>query len=310
MEAQLPLESVGSRLARAREAAGHSRAQIAAITRIPERHLASIEKGDFAALPARTYAVGFARSYAKALGLDDAAIGAEVREELDQHAPEPPRRGIPTFEPGDPARVPSARLAWISALAVLAAIMIGFVVWRSLFAPGGSLPSILPTETPTPAAVPAAAPVPAAPSGPVVFTALEDSIWVKFSDAAGNQLMQKQLARGESWTVPVDQPQVLIWTGRPEALAITIGGQAVPKLSDVQKTMKDVPVTAAALLGRGNQQAELAPAASAPRSETSRSPAPRRQIPAAQTNPASEAAPAPPAAVTPASQPPATPGPD
>jgi hypothetical protein len=33
-------------------------------------------------------------------------------------------------------------------------------------------------------------------------------------------------------------------------LAITIGGQPVPKLSDVQTTMKDVPVSAAALLAR------------------------------------------------------------
>jgi cytoskeletal protein RodZ len=256
-EAELPLESVGVRLLRAREASGMSRGQLAGLTRIPERHLAAIEAGDFAALPASTYAVGFSRTYAKALGLDDAAIGREVRAELTALAPEPQRRGVPTFEPGDPARVPSGRLAWLAAFGVVAVIIAGLLLWRSLYAPAGTLGSILPSATPAPVAPASAAPVPA---GPVVFTALEQDIWVKFYDAAGSQLMQKQLAQGESWTVPADQPQVLIWTGRPEALAITIGGQPVPKLSEAQVTMKDVPVTAAALLARG----QPAPVAASP----------------------------------------------
>ena len=54
--AELPLDGAGGRLRRAREAQGLSRADIAQRTRIPERHLAAIEQGDFAALPARTYA--------------------------------------------------------------------------------------------------------------------------------------------------------------------------------------------------------------------------------------------------------------
>lgn len=288
-EAELPLESVGVRLMRAREAAGMSRAQLAALTRVPERHLAAIEAGDFTALPASTYAVGFSRTYAKALGLDDAAIGKEVRAELTALAPEPQRRGVPTFEPGDPARVPSGRLAWLAAFGVVAVIVAGLLLWRSLYAPAGTLGSIIPDATPSPAATAlAAAPTPA---GPVVFTALEPDIWVKFYAAAGTQLLQKQLAQGESWTVPADQPQVLIWTGRPEALAITIGGQSVPKLSDVQITMKDVPVTAAALLARGRSAPAAAgpapaggipvAAAAAPRQQPARRDQPqRRTVPA------------------------------
>jgi hypothetical protein len=84
----------------------------------------------------------------------------------------------------------------------------------------------------------------------VLFTATADGIWVKFYDANGTQLMQKQMVQGESYTVPAEANGPKIWTGRPEALAITIGGHAVPKLADVQKTMKDVPVSAAALLSR------------------------------------------------------------
>jgi cytoskeleton protein RodZ len=256
-EAELPLDNVGARLRRAREAKGLGLAQVAAKTRIPERLLDAIEQGNFSALPARAYAVGFSRSYA--VGLDDLEIAEAVRSELAEQYVEPPRR-VPSFEPGDPARVPPSRLAWLAGLAALALLIAGLFFWRSYFLPGGELPSILPQEAETPASVPSAqAPQPPA-SGPVVFTALADGVWVKFYDGTGTQLMQKQMASGESWTVPGDVPGVRIWTARPDQLAITIGGQPVPPLSDFQRTMKDVPVDAASLLARG-----AAPAAAAPR---------------------------------------------
>jgi len=305
VEAELPLESVGAQLLRAREAAGMSRTQLAAITRIPERHLAAIEAGNFAALPASTYAVGFSRSYAKALGLDEAGVAAEVRAELAANSPDLHRRPAPTFEPGDPARVHSSRLTWLAALGVVAAIVAGMLLWRSLYAPSGSLGSILPMETPKPAVPTPAAPAVPAPGGPVVFTALAPDVWVKFYDGAGNQFLQKQLAQGESWTVPADQPQVLIRTGRPEALAITIGGQPVPRLSETQRTIKDVPVTAAALLARGNEAAVSGPPVT---TSPATSPA-RQQVPGrvAQSGPGgnlpaapAEARPSPASAIPPA----------
>ena len=315
--AELPLETAGSQLRRAREAAGLSLAQLAAQTRISERQLAAIEAGNFAALPGRTYAIGFSRTYAKELGLNDAAIADAVRGELAEQQPVEQRRPVQTFEPGDPARVPSARLAWIAIAALVAAVIAGVAFLPGIFAPGGSLPSILPAETPTPAA-PAAptAPAPAPVAGPVVFTALEPRVWVKFSDAAGNQLMQKELAQGESWTVPTDKGEVLLWTARPDALGITVGGQAVPKLSDVQKTMKDVPVSAAALLARGTAAAiatpqattAAAPAATPRRQERRAAPAPERRLPdqRIEASPAPAAVPAATTAPVPAPAPSAT----
>ncbi len=252
-EAELPLEGVGARLARAREAAGISRVELSGITKIPERHLVLIEAGDFAALPARTYAVGFSRSYARAVGLDEAAIAAEVRAELAAIEPEV-RRSLPAFEPGDPARIPSARFAWVAALIAVIVILAGFAFWRSYYLPGGTLPSLI--DEPPPVSVSSDAPIvnvdrtTTLSGGAVVFTALEPGVWVKFYDAAGAQLMQKELALGETYTIPADVSGVQMWTARPQALAITIGGQAVPKLSEVQVTMKDVPVSAAALLAR------------------------------------------------------------
>lgn len=319
-EAELPLESVGVRLARAREAAGMSRTQVAGVTRIPERHLAAIEAGDFAALPARTYATGFTRSYAKALGLDAEAYVRDVRAELAAKQPEDNRRPTQTFEPGDPARVPSSRLAWLAAGGIVLVLIAGFLFARPMFAPGMLLPSILKDAPPAPPPAPAAT-APAVPvGGPVVFTALEPKVWVKFTDGAGNQLFQKELAQGESWTVPADQADVRIQTARPDALAITIGGQGVAKLSDSQQTIRDVPVTAAALLARGTAAPASAPTASVP--AVTRSAAPvqrseRRQQPTAggatpaaaptafPTEPA-PAAPAPAPASAPAPSPPAT----
>ena len=249
-EAQLPLETVGSRLRRAREEAGLSVAALAADTRISQRQIEAIEAGNYAALPGRTYAVGFSRSLARAVGLDEAEIAIAARAELSDLHGEELRRPVQSFEPGDPARVPSARLTWLALAGVVAAVIAGILFLPSLFSPGGALPSILPTDQPSAAASVMAAQAPVA-AGPVVFTALQPRVWVKFYDRAGTQLLQKELAQGESYTVPTDQGEVLLWTARPNELGITVGGQTVAKLSEEQTTMKDVLVSAAALLARG-----------------------------------------------------------
>ena len=156
---------------------------------------------------------------------------------------------------------------------VALAVMLGIVFLPSLFSPAGSLPSILPSDQPGSAAgsaIPPAAPIAA---GAVVFTALQPGVWVKFYDAAGTQLLQKELAQGESYTVPAGQGEVLLRTARPDLLAITVGGQPVPKLSDLHQPMKDVPVSAAALLARGS--AAQTPASPAP-TAAGNTPAPRK----------------------------------
>ena len=303
-EAQLPLETVGARLRRAREQAGLGIPALAAQTRISQRQIEAIEAGDFAALPGRTYAVGFSRSIARAVGLNESEVAAATRAELTQQQTEDPRRPVQTFEPGDPARVPSARLTWLALAGVALAVLLGVMFLPSLFSPAGSLPSILPADQPANTAAGSALP-PAAPTaaGPVVFTALQPGVWVKFYDAAGTQLLQKELAQGESYTVPAGQGEVLLRTARPDQLAITVSGQPVPKLSDVQQTMKDVPVSAAALLARGSAaQTPVVPAPTA----TGNAAAPRK---AAAVQPREQRIPAPriEASPAPSSLPPAPP---
>ncbi|MFC3592835.1 helix-turn-helix domain-containing protein, partial [Novosphingobium piscinae] len=158
------LEPVGARLRRAREAAGLALAQVSELTKIPTRMLVLIENGDFAALPARTYATGFTRSYARALGLPEQDFVEAVRAELGLESRADPLPAA-TFEPGDPARVPTARLAWLAALAGVAVIVAGLFLWRTYYAPAISLPSLLPAAELTTAAAPAvsAPPEPVAP---------------------------------------------------------------------------------------------------------------------------------------------------
>src|SRR6478609_6088163 len=175
--------TVGERLRAAREARGLTLAQVAAETRIPQRHLQTIEAGDFTALPARTYAISFSKNYARMVGLDAEQVATDVRGELNALDPAPRLRPA-GFEPGDPARVPSRALGWVSAIAVVLVLAGLFAFARTFFAPAVELPSLVDEEKAAQASEAAArqrqaaTPAPAATGGEVVFTALEEGIWV------------------------------------------------------------------------------------------------------------------------------------
>ncbi len=253
-------QGVGPQLRLAREERGLSIVDVAAATRISQRHIATIEAGNFAALPGRTYAIGFARSIAKVVGLDQNDVAAKVRAELDQLGPVDNSR-YGTYEPGDPARAPSARLVWFSILAVVILLAGLFMVYRVMFSPSAELPSLVEEvqeeDGPAQAAVEAEEQLVAeVASGDVTFTATADAVWVRFYDAAGRRLMEKEMALGESFTVPADANGPQLWTGRPDALEITVGGRAIARLSEDDVTMRDVPVDAASLLARGQEIGE------------------------------------------------------
>lgn len=256
----------GAMLAEARQKAGLDLAEVSARSRIPLRHLAAIEAGEYDTLPSRTYAVGFSRTYARMLGLDERAITDQVRLDLDAGQTEGPPRPD-RFEPGDPARVPSRRLAWFSLLAVVLLVAGAFTFYRTYFSPGlGPAPLTEPTRA-VAASAPAAGVRPAAStppiSGPVVFTSLADGTWAKFYDGSGKRLFEGQMARGQSFTVPADAVEPQVWTGRANALAITVGGRPVAKLDEREIVVRDVPITAAALLARPAPSLSPSPAPAA-----------------------------------------------
>lgn len=255
---ELPLEGVAQKLRRAREEQKLSLADMAERTRIALRHIEIIERGDFAELPARTYAIGFTRTYARELGLDENQMLADLREELAQGGAQRSSYA-PGFEPGDPAKVPPPGLVWASAIAVLLLAIGVYAFYTRFFAPGADpAPIVAETErAPAPAQTNAAgfSTVPAASPDEVVFSALEDGVWVSFYEAGGQRLEQKLMAKGERFVVPTDAREPRIWTGRPDAFAITVGGQPVPKLAEQEVTIRDVEITAQALRERAAQAA-------------------------------------------------------
>ena len=257
---------IGQTLRAAREAAGLDIKQLALRTRVTSRHLEALEEGEYSVLPGRPYALGFARSYARAVGLDDKAVTDAVKADLDRQEPAPPPRAINQFEVGDPAKTPTRLTTWLAAGLAVAIALAGLLFWRSYYLPAADLPSLVGADDP--AAAPsqvAVVPLPAAsPNGPVVFTATENRIWVKFYDGQGQQILQKELAMGESFTVPSGAQEPRLWTARPDALAITIGGKAVPRIAEREGIVKDVPVSADALLGRRAAPAPTASAQTAP----------------------------------------------
>lgn len=296
-DGQFVLDSAGMRLRRARERADLSLTDISDRTKIAERHLQAIEEDRFTDLAGKTYAVGFSRNYAKAVGLDDAEIAEAVRVQLDAEQDNWPKPQPDTFEPGDPARVPPSRIAWIAGLGAIVVIGLLYVFGRSFLSPAAELPDILAkrSEAASPAVAARPTSTPARLGGEVVFTAMEPGIWVKFYDANGTQLFQKQMEQGERYTVPANAEGPQIWTARPDALRITVGGQPVPRLADKPITIKDRPVTAAALVANDNTSAAAAI------SEAARDPVPAATRPGSERTvalpkafaPVSESSPAP-----------------
>ncbi|MCB2048864.1 MAG: DUF4115 domain-containing protein [Novosphingobium sp.] len=245
-EGTLPLLSAGARLREARIAAGLDLEEVSARTRISKRHLAAIEEDRYSELASRTYAVGFSKTYARALGLNEASIADGVRDELARHEDMYPRHARPDhFEPGDPARVPRSSLAWMAGGGLILLFALLFVFWRSFLDPAGSIPDRADSAPKAVAskarAVPAARP--AAATGVVKLTALVDGVWVKVSNAAGDQLFQKEMALNESYAVPADADGPVLATARPDALRVTVGDRVLGPLRPQQEILRDVSLT-------------------------------------------------------------------
>jgi cytoskeleton protein RodZ len=95
---------LGAELRNARQAQGWELPQLAASLRIRQSYLEAIEAGRVADLPGTTYALGFVRAYASALGLPGEDVARRFRAETTQaHGEQPalrfpapvPQRGVP-----------------------------------------------------------------------------------------------------------------------------------------------------------------------------------------------------------------------
>lgn len=244
-------ERVGDRLRAARMKAGLDLADIANRTRIPLRHLTAIEAGDYAALPSITYAIGFVKSFARAVGEDGPALASDLREEMGTQTPLERAQPV-SMDEVEAGPVPSFKWAW-TALIVALLVAGAYALIRNF---NTSLPEMPANEAAAVAdedgeassnsAAPAAAPN---PKGSVVLTA-RDAVWLRIYDASNKVLFEKEMARGERFSVPADANNPMIRTGRADLLQVTVDGKEVAPLGPAERTVKDVGVSAAALAAR------------------------------------------------------------
>jgi cytoskeletal protein RodZ len=260
------LPSAGERLRVAREEKGLSLEDVAAQTRIPQRHLASIETGDWDNLPAPTYTIGFAKSYASAVGLDRTDIGNQLREEMggQRFASSP----TDVFEPADPRRtMPKGLVIGTIFAVVVLVVLFSWLNKRSLEqpdqqqqqaqsnAPAPAAPKTVQTAPPTVQAAP--------PQGPVVLTALAP-VWLQVSQKGGPTLFSGTLQPGQTYTVPANATAPLLKTGKPEGLKVSVGNQVAPPVGPPATTVSKVSLLPADLMKASAAAATLAPPQPAP----------------------------------------------
>lgn len=247
-EGQAP--PIGERLRAAREAKRISLDEIASQTRIPVRHLQHIENGDWEALPASTYSIGFVRSYGNAVGLDGPALGAELRQQLGGVRKTGPMPEY--YEPADPARVPPRWLA-ISAAIVGVLLIVGYLVFRSGVEDGRETAAA--QEQPAPAALSAQSPPQASPQPqnlagqPVILTAIAP-VWLRISEQGGGAITERTLAAGETLQVPAGAQNPVLRVGAPESLRITVGQTVIPQLGPAGQPIGNVSLRAEDLAAR------------------------------------------------------------
>jgi transcriptional regulator with XRE-family HTH domain len=261
---QLHGTTVGERLRVTREQKGMSLDDVARQTRIPIRHLEHIERGEWDALPATTYSIGFARSYANAIGMDGPAIGAELRDQLGKGSR--PTAAASHYEPTDPARVPPRSLAIAAALTALV-LLAAYLFWRSSAVEDGAVDEsqIVAGADPAPAPAPAQAPPsPSAPSGPVVLTAT-DEIWLHLYDGTrANTIRMGTLRAGDRIEIPATAQAPKLRTTRPQALRITVGATEIPALGPPDKLIADASLLPGDLAARAPGGAQPVRPAAAP----------------------------------------------
>jgi cytoskeletal protein RodZ len=250
VESEVP--TVGERLRAAREEKGLSLEDVAAQTRIPQRHLESIENAEWDKLPAPTYTVGFAKNYATTVGLDRTEIGEQLREEMGGQRFASSQSEV--IEAADPARTMPKWLVISAVVAVILLVVVMSVLNRRSLEPEATsnapAEAAAPVKQPAPAATQPQAPA-ASAQGPVVLTAVAPA-WVRVSDQ-GKTLVEGMMQPGQTYQVPQTAVAPMLRVGAPEALRITVGGAVAPPVGPAGQVTSNVSLKGPDLMRGGAQ---------------------------------------------------------
>ena len=251
--------SIGEQLKRAREAKGLSLDEVAGRTRIPIRHLQHIEREEWDGLPAATYAVGFTRNYANAVGLDGATLARELREQIG--GPSHRAAAPEYYAQADPARVPPKSLIFV---VIFVAILVGaYLLWRSSALDGGTSvvpPLDIPVEQAPPQPAQPAAPPPQAAAGQPVVLAATGEVWLRITEgAAGATIFSGTMAAGDRYQLPAGAQHPLIRTGRPQNLRAMVGNSDLGPLAPTEVTIQNVSLRPEDLMARAQAGSSATP---------------------------------------------------
>ncbi|MEU8103516.1 RodZ domain-containing protein [Nonomuraea muscovyensis] len=221
-------QSIGTRLAAARAAAGMTVAQLSAATRIREAIIYAIERDDFSQCGGDFYERGHVKALARAVGLDPEAM---VHLFDDQHGGAPaPVRAAAVFQADRRIKLVERRGPnWTTALGVALAIVVVFGVVRVM---GGEPEKVRSagvriSATPTAPATRGAGrgKRAAAVKGQVVVEAKAGrSSYVDVRDAEGRRLFAGTLAAGKTvtWRAP---KRISLLLGDGGAVTLQVNGK-------------------------------------------------------------------------------------
>lgn len=230
--------SVGEILRRTRKHYGLTTDDIEKNIRIRKSLVEAIESGDIDALPARSYAIGFVRSYADYLQLDGEKLVTlyKQRDLCDKTGP------VLNFPEAPPEkRLPSMKVLVGSAAAIVLLAVTGIVMTSQDRSIVTSVPEVSASLS-DPALVEPAAGTPKAP--PVTSAAktdkgiilnVKEQGWVEIQTSGGEKLVSKMLQAGDRYFLP-ERSDLFISLGNAGGVDLTVNGQdfaALGKSGDV-----------------------------------------------------------------------------
>ncbi|MHB8470528.1 MAG: helix-turn-helix domain-containing protein [Gaiellaceae bacterium] len=230
---------IGESLREARTRRGLTQADVQKELRVRERYLNALEEEHWELLPGEAYVKGFLRMYAEFLGLH----GGLYIDEYNARFAHPEE---------EPALVPEALaprrrrargiLRTLVGIVAVGAAVAGLAAWRlgGSAAPPAAAPIAKPaarTAAPAPAA-PAAKPAATARPSFAVISAPNGRCWlqVRAGGPNGALLYEGTLARGAIERFSL-RHSIWVRMGNPPALAITVGGRPVTKLSSTPSNL-------------------------------------------------------------------------
>lgn len=121
-------KTIGEALKTARRSQNETIKSVAAKLRISEPYLKAIEAMDANNLPEQVYALGFVRSYAHCLGLDPQETVNQFKQDIFGLGSSDKKLPVPQHI--EKASLPTKRILWISALAVLIFLGLARYFWN------------------------------------------------------------------------------------------------------------------------------------------------------------------------------------